>query len=204
MGPCLRRDDARRDLVPSSAHRHTAVTNTCYSRVFHQPWRVVPPGNRSRAARSLLRARHVCPVRTAVAADHHPAASRAAARADRVLLALCPPGQRLVRRPVHGRLRAGVAGFAHSAVHGPHRHPDHVEPTGDAVHHLLADARRNGPGVAGAAPVGADRPEHHGQPGDRRQRVEPNPLAEPLAFGMWCARAGRSSRTTSPAASPTG
>ena len=47
----------------------------------------------------------------------------------------------------------------------------------------LARARRHGGGAAGAAPAGAHRAEHHGQPGDRRQCQQHDPLAEPLARG---------------------
>ncbi len=93
------------------------------------------------------------------------------------------PSQRPVRRAVRGRLRARAARFADPGLHGPHRHLDHVEPARNPVRDVLADPRRDGPGAARPASAGADGAEHHGQPGDRRQCVEPDPLAEPLARG---------------------
>ena len=42
---------------------------------------------------------------------------------------------------------------------------------GATVRRPLARARRHGGRAAGAAPAGAHRPEHHGQPGDRGQRL---------------------------------
>ena len=113
-----------------------------------------------------------------------PRTSRAAARADRVLLAFRPPGQGPVRRAVRGRLRGGAARFADPGVHRPRRHPDHLEPARAPVRDLLA---ASSPAMALVLlvlrPLALTSAEHHGQPGDRRQCRQPDPLAEPLARG---------------------
>ena len=52
-----------------------------------------------------------------------------------------------------------------------------------AVRDILAAPPRHGGGAAGRAAAGAGLAEPDRQPGDRGQRVEPHPLAEPLVRG---------------------
>ena len=65
----------------------------------------------------------------------------------------------------------------------PRRHARHRGRPEDAVRRLRPVAARHGAGAAGPAPARDHGAEPARQPGDRRQRVEPHPLAEPLACG---------------------
>ena len=100
------------------------------------------------------------------------------ADAGRLLLAFRAPGERAVRRAVRDRLRRRAARYHDPGVHRPRRDPRHHEPTPD-------DACSRNPGTCCSgwrwccwcAAAGAHGAEHGRQPGDRRQRHQPDPLA---------------------------
>ena len=88
-----------------------------------------------------------------------------------------------VRRAVRRRLHRRRARHDGADLPRPRRHARHRCRPEDAVRRLRPHAARHGAGAAGAAPARDHDAEPARQPGDRRQRVEPHPLAEPLACG---------------------
>ena len=92
-------------------------------------------------------------------------------------------GKLLVRRAVRRGIFRGAARHDGADLPRPRRHARHRGGSQDAVRRLRLDARRHGAGAADPAPACDHGAEPARQSGDRRQRVEPHPLAEPLACG---------------------
>src|SRR5262249_49813638 len=117
------------------------------------------------AARPVSSLCHVLALRTAAEADRPPRAGGTTAQLHRLLLALRPPGERLVRSLIRGGPGGGAARFDHPPIHWPHRHVDHGEPAGRAVREILAASPGNGAGAADRAAACARRAEPDREPG---------------------------------------
>ena len=117
-------------------------------------------------------------------------------------IGICPPGQRPVRRRC-SRPDSTVALLdSHGpGFHGPGREPGDGERPGPTVGPLLAHAIGMAAVLLVARPLALTCQNLSRQPGDLGQCLQHDPVAEPLACGR--ASPGRSSRTISPAASPT-
>src|SRR5215211_6559026 len=144
---------------------------------------MTPPPATPVAGPAVCERPHVLVVREDADADRPARTARAAGRADRVLLALRPPGAGVVHRAVRDRARGRAARYRGSVVHRPHRHVGDVGAGRPIREPDVAVARRHGAGGADCpARYRAGALSRH-QPGDRRAVHQPDPLAESLARG---------------------
>src|SRR5258708_13378893 len=104
-------------------------------------------GGEARGASFFACERDLSPVRKRPRSDATAGAVRTAGRADRLLLAFRPPGQRPVRGAVRRGLPGRDAGFHDPGVHGPGCQPGDGERSGPVAGRAVATPARDGRGA---------------------------------------------------------